>query len=107
MNRPDDPLVFDWKRPDYDAVLVARAERLERLRADPALLADMREYYRESPVDLIHDFGCCFDPRVRRAGRIDSLSAIEWKSRGDHLEPRPRALSQEQMARPRKSSRHA
>src|SRR5205823_4345310 len=63
-----------------------------------------RQAYRAFPA--LRDHACCFDPRVRRARGIDRLSAAERKGGGYHLGPRPRALSQNQMARPRKSSRH-
>src|SRR3954451_10052227 len=72
-------------------------------------------HFKESPahgavnqtIAAIPDHPGCFDPRIRCAGRIDSVSAIEWKSRGNHLGPRSRALSQEKMAGTLKSSRHA
>ena len=54
---------FDWRDPDYAAVYAERAERLKRLRADPALLAGVKAHYAEHPADFIHDWGMTFDPR--------------------------------------------
>jgi phage terminase large subunit len=69
---PDDPAVFDWQRCDYDAVILKRAKRLERLRADPALLAATIEHYKHEPggyADFIHDWAVAPDPRNIGAGR--------------------------------------
>jgi phage terminase large subunit len=54
---------FDFRHPDYDAVFAARVEWLTRLRAEPALLGPLREYYREHPADFISDWGCTHDTR--------------------------------------------
>ena len=40
--------MIDWKNPDYRAVLIERRRRLARLRADPSMLAVLREMYRRS-----------------------------------------------------------
>lgn len=54
---------FDWKNPNYPAVLAERAQRLARLRADPSMLPGLKAYYREQPWQLIEDFGFTADPR--------------------------------------------
>lgn len=54
---------FDWAAPDYGAVLVDRMQRLERIRAEPAVLPALREFYRSNPAQFIDDWGCTFDPR--------------------------------------------
>jgi len=59
---------FDWKRPDYTQVFTERAERLTRLRADPALLAGVKAHYADHPADFISDFGFTFDPRNAEIG---------------------------------------
>lgn len=38
-------------------------ERLARLRADPALLAALKAYYRDNPADFICDWGITLDPK--------------------------------------------
>ncbi len=59
---------IDWKNPDYDAIFRKRAERLERLRADPALLPSLRAFYAEHPMEFINDWGMTFDPRNPEIG---------------------------------------
>jgi phage terminase large subunit len=56
-------MAVDWHHPDYAAVYAERAERLKRLRADPALLASVKAYYADHPADFINDWGMTFDPR--------------------------------------------
>ncbi len=57
------PADFDWKNPDYAPVWRARIERLERLRADPAILPGLKAFYADHPVEFISDWMCTFDPR--------------------------------------------
>src|SRR5438067_70565 len=48
---------FDWKAPDYAAVLAERAERMKRLRAmKPEEVAALKLFYREHPVEFINDW---------------------------------------------------
>lgn len=56
---------FNWKQPDYVAVLQKRARRIAWLREDTTgkRWALLRLYYRDNPWDLINDFGCTVDPR--------------------------------------------
>jgi len=54
---------FDFKAPDYVPVFRHRLEALQRLRADPSLLAGVKRYYRDHPADFINDFGMTADPR--------------------------------------------
>lgn len=54
---------FDWRSPDYRPVFEERIERLKRLRADPALVAGVKAFYAEHPVEFINDWGMTFDPR--------------------------------------------
>jgi len=61
-------VLIDWKRPDYTEVWGERVKRLERLRADPAVLDGVRAYYREHPADWINDWCCTFDPRNPEVG---------------------------------------
>jgi len=54
---------FDWRSPDYGPVYSERADRLARIRKDPAMLAGLKAYYIDHPADFIHDWGMTFDPR--------------------------------------------
>lgn len=56
---------FDFQNPDYGAVFAERVERLQRIRADKSgrLLACLKAFYRDNPVNFIEDWGCTYDPR--------------------------------------------
>jgi len=54
--------------PDYEAIYRDRMARLEKLRADPALLAGVKEFYKDHPVEFINDWGMTFDPRNPERG---------------------------------------
>lgn len=72
------PLAFDWRSPDYVTVFKQRAERLARLRADPALLLHVRAYYRTHLDDWVNDWGVTVDPRVASKGRSPIMPMILW-----------------------------
>src|SRR5207253_1103188 len=62
------PVPFDFKAPDYPAVLAHRLGVLQRLRAGtPAEIAGrlrlLFAFYRDNPVQFVIDWGCTFDPR--------------------------------------------
>ncbi len=61
---PRDIVEFDWKDPDYYPVYQARATRLDRLRKDKGMLEAVRQFYRDSPIEFIEDWGFTFDPRL-------------------------------------------
>ena len=54
---------MDWKNPRYDDVLAERKRKLGRLRADPSMLAPLRELYKRSPAQWVQDWCCTYDPR--------------------------------------------
>lgn len=62
------PYAFDFKNPDYSAVFAWRLQLLEKLRADPAMLAAFKVHYRDNPADFIGDWGCTYDPRNLERG---------------------------------------
>lgn len=59
---------FNWKTPNYDDEYKARIERLSRLKGDPAVLAGVKEYYKNNPVAFINDWGMTYDPRAIEIG---------------------------------------
>lgn len=69
---------FDWRNPDYVPVWKKRAERLERLRADPELLAACRVYYRRHLDDFVNDWAVTVDPRVVAKGRRAIMPMVLW-----------------------------
>jgi phage terminase large subunit len=71
--------VFDWKNPDYVAIFQQRAERLARLRADPAMLQGVFAYYRAGHIaDFVNDWGVTIDPRVASRGRSPIMPLLLW-----------------------------
>jgi phage terminase large subunit len=77
---------FDWRKPDYAAVFTERAERLKRLRADPALLEGVKAHYRDHPADFIHDWGMTFDPRNAEVGRPTTVPFLLFPKQREFVE---------------------
>lgn len=57
------PFEHSFKAPNYPRIFQWRIDKLQKLRADPQLMAHVRAYYRDNPIDFIEDWGCTFDPR--------------------------------------------
>lgn len=56
-------LNFDFKNPNYTAVLEYRQKLLIKLKSDPRLLAAAKLHYKHHPWDFISTWGMTFDPR--------------------------------------------
>jgi phage terminase large subunit len=67
---------FDFANPDYAPVVTQRIERLSRIRAKPAVLADLSAYYRDSPAQFITDWGVTYDPRNPESGLPASVPFV-------------------------------
>jgi len=78
-------LEIDWRNPDYLPVWKARAERLARLREDPALLGAVRVYYRDHLDDFINDWGVTVDPRVAAKGRAAVMPLLLWPKQREYI----------------------
>ena len=59
MNEP----MVNWRNPDYGAIIRARLENLDQIRAHPEDLPELRAYYKENPWDFISDWAWTFEPR--------------------------------------------
>ena len=61
------PFPFDFKNPDYRAVIEWRVERLARIREDAAkdasAIPKLRAYYKNNIAQFIIDCGMTYDPR--------------------------------------------
>ena len=55
--------LFDWKRPDYPTVFRRRAAVLREMRADAALVRQLRMFYRDNPAQFIVDWGVTINPK--------------------------------------------
>ena len=76
---------FDWRNPDYVTVFRQRAERLARLRNDPAMLAGARAYYRTHIDDFINDWGVTVDTRVAAKGRSTIMPLLLWPKQREYV----------------------
>lgn len=77
---------FDWRNPDYVSVFKQRAERLAKLRADPALLESVKVYYRTHLDDFINDWGVTVDPRVASKGRSPIMPMVLWPKQREYVQ---------------------
>jgi phage terminase large subunit len=78
-NEAPQPVPFDWKRPDYGAVIRSRIAYLARIRANPQMLPALHSYYRLHPERFISDFGCTSDPRNVERGVPTTIPFLLFK----------------------------
>ncbi|MCR4299297.1 MAG: hypothetical protein NUV75_11225 [Gallionella sp.] len=102
---------FDWKNPDYESVFAERKQIIDNIRAFPeekrlAVIAGMKELYKENPVQFIQDWGMTFDPRNAEVGLPTTIPFIlfprqenfinwlleRWQSREDGLTEKSRDM---------------
>jgi len=76
--------VAEWK-PDFEAVYRERAERLGRIRADPAILPGLKEFYRDHPVEFITDWGMTFDPRNAEVGLPTTMPFLLFPKQAEFI----------------------
>ena len=62
------PFKFDFKNPDYRTVFQWRLKRLEKIRANPKILPNLKLFYKNNPAQFIIDWGCTSDPRNAERG---------------------------------------
>lgn len=78
--------MFDYRNPDYVAVWRARHKRLQKLRADPALLVRTKAYYRTHIADFINDWGVTTDPRNAGSGRPILMPFVIFPKQREFIE---------------------
>lgn len=97
---------FDFLSPDYEAIYKERAERLKRIRKDPAILPGLRLYYKDNPAAFITDWCLTFDPRNAEIGLPTTIPFIlfpkqrefidwllaRWRAREDGLAEKSRDM---------------
>jgi len=97
---------FNWKNPSYDLVYAERSKMLANLRANPEILAKLKEFYKENPVDFITDWGMTVDPRLAEIGMPTTVPFVlfqrqeefidfivdRWKGREDGLVEKSRDM---------------
>jgi phage terminase large subunit len=80
-------MTFDWKEPDYVAVLAERAKRLTKLRAMSAEeLAGVKLFYRDHPVEFINDWGMTSDPRNVEIGLPVNIPFMLFPKQAEFIE---------------------
>jgi phage terminase large subunit len=76
--------VSDWA-PNYEAIYAERAERLGRIRADPAILGGLKEFYKDHPVEFINEWGMTFDPRNAEIGLPTTVPFILFAKQAEFI----------------------
>lgn len=74
----------DWA-PDYEAVYRERAERLERIRSTPGMLAGLKAFYKDNPVQFIMDWGMTFDPRNAEVGLPTTMPFLLFPKQAEFI----------------------
>lgn len=67
------PFEFDFKKPNYQTAFDWRMESLKKIRANPKLLPEIRQFYKDNPAQFIIDWGMTFDPRNPEIGLPSSI----------------------------------
>ena len=80
------PEWWDFRDPDYARLFDERAARLELLRSDPQLLADVNEYYRGEPADFINDWGTTYDPRNADVDELTLVPFVLWPKQREWID---------------------
>lgn len=78
--------MVDYQSPNYAEIFAKRAERLQKLRADPKLLAAARIHYKTHPWDFIRDWGMTYDPRRLEKGGLANIPFIPWPKQVEMLQ---------------------
>jgi phage terminase large subunit len=65
MLQESPPLSFDFRNPDYAPIHRGRIEKLRRIRANPASIPALKNFYRDHIATFINDWGTTLDPRTQ------------------------------------------
>ena len=74
----------DWK-PDYAAEYAQREARLSRIRKEPEILAGLKEYYKDHPVEFITQWGMTFDPRNVEIGLPATVPFLLFPKQAEYI----------------------
>lgn len=80
------PEWFDFKKPDYTNLLADRAEFLARIRAEPAILPDLKLFYRDNPAQFVSDWGMTVDPRNPERGLPAVIPFVLFDRQVEYME---------------------
>ncbi len=82
MEYPD----FDWKAPNYAAVVRRRLDFIKVIRDAPGAVDTLKLFYRENPADFINDWGVTFDPRNVDQGLPTYLPFVLFPKQREFIE---------------------
>ncbi|WP_186126375.1 TerL protein [Burkholderia gladioli] len=77
---------FDFRSPDYARLYEERAQRLRNMRDQPEIVAGLKAYYRDHPVDFINDWGMTFDPRNAEIGLPTIIPMLLFPKQAEFVE---------------------
>lgn len=69
-------MTLDYRNPDYTAVYVDRAERLKRIRDNPAMIPALQLHYKNNIAQFLTDWACTVDPRGPEIGQPSAIPFI-------------------------------
>ena len=77
---------FDFKHPDYVAVIRDRVKRLAWIKAHPDELPNLKKFYRNHPAQFISDWGCTIDPKMVERGLPSLIPFILFPKQEEWVE---------------------
>ena len=77
---------FDFRNPDYAAVVKQRLAFLREMRANPECIPGLKLHYRDNPADFIADFGTTFDPRNADIGNPTLIPMVLFPKQREFIE---------------------
>lgn len=78
---------FDWRNPNYGAVVRHRVEMLDTIRAmNPAEFQVIKNWYGEHPADFINDWGMTVDPRMAELGLPSKMPFVLFPKQREWVE---------------------
>lgn len=80
------PYPYDYKNPDWRAVMAYRVELLQRIRRNPGCLPALRAFYRDNPAQFAIDWGMTFDPRNVEIGLPSAMPFVLFPKQEDAMQ---------------------
>lgn len=82
--RPE--LLIDYRQPNYNALIQARIERLQHIRANSTCVPILKQYYKTNPAQFIIDWGVTYDPMRMDEGGTGVIPFILFPAQIDWVE---------------------
>lgn len=78
-------LDINWLHPDYAPIYKERAKRLDAIRKTPGMLAGLKEFYKDRPVEFITDWCMTYDPRNAEIGVPTQVPFLLFSKQADFI----------------------